>query len=307
MNARVSQSLRCRGSALMLVLWCVMLLSVAVFAVVEMVGLSVDHASYESAAIVAQAQATSGVAVGEVPQLMPDDPILQQAGGGAGGFAVTIGSEGARLNLNYLLLTSHRDVLVNLFTAWGIGMTDAQHAADCLYDWVTPGDLPSLNGAKAAAYAEANLPQRPTHQAFQSWSEVEQVMGVDRIAAARPDWEESFTLWSEGPLDLSTAPADRIAAVFGMPEGRLEALVKMRNGRDGIPGTADDVPINAPLLQAQLGLTSQQMSSLGSEFAFSSAVRRIHSVGRSGAAHASLTVITRLGTSPPQYFVWSER
>jgi type II secretory pathway component PulK len=306
MNARSSHSRRCRGSALMLVLWGIILLSLAVFAVVEMVGLSVDHTSYESTAIQAQAQATSGVAVGEVPQLMPDDPLLQQGGPGTGGFAVTIGSEGARLNLNFLLLTSHRDVLLTLFTSWGVTMTDAQHAADCLYDWVTPGDLASLNGAKAEAYAEAGLSQRPTHQPFQSWSEVQQVLGVDRIAAKRPDWEESFTLWSDGPLDLSAAPADRIAAVFGVPEGRLEALVKMRNGRDGIPGTADDVPITAALLQAQLGLSNEQMSSLSGEFAFSSAVRCIHSVGRSGFARASLTVITRLGSSPPQFFVWSE-
>jgi type II secretory pathway component PulK len=307
MNAPAARPFSRNGSALVLVLWCVMLLSLAVFAVVEMVGLSVDHASYESAAVTAQAQAASGVAVGEVPQLLPDDPLLQQRDSGAGGFNVTISSEGSRLNLNYLLLTGHRDILVTLFTSWGVSMIDAQHAADCLYDWVTPGDLPSLNGAKTEAYAEANLPQRPSGQPFQAWSEVEQVLGVDRIAAARPDWLESFTLWSQGPLDLSAAPADRIAAIFGMNVGRLQALVKLRDGRDGIPGTADDVPITATLVQAQLGLTDQQMAHLSSEYAFSSAVRRIHSVGQSGAARAALTVITRLGTSPPQFFVWSER
>ena len=119
------------------------------------------------------------MAIAEAPQLLRDDPLLRQQIARGRGFTVTIEDESARLNLNYLLLTNHREVLVNLFTSWGVKMDDAQHAADSLYDWVTPGDLPSLNGAKADAYARAGLPQRPRHQPFQSWQEVGLVMGMD--------------------------------------------------------------------------------------------------------------------------------
>jgi type II secretory pathway component PulK len=291
-----------------LVFWCLLVLSLAVFAVVELVELSVEHAAYEQMALQARALAASGVAIAEAPQLLRDDPLLNQTPATGRGFHATIEDEAARFNLNYLLLTSHREVLVNLFTAWGMKMDDAQHAADCLYDWVTPGDLPSLNGAKDDAYAKAGLPQRPSHQPFQSWHEVGLVLGMDAVAAAKPDWQDSFTLWSDGPLDVNQAPAERIAALFGLEPGRVEYLVKTRDGRDGIPGTLDDVPIaSAAILQGELGLSDVQMKALQNEITFGGTVRRIECVGHAGEARAVLSVVLRLNASPVQLLVWSER
>jgi len=307
MNAR-SSSHRQRGSALILVFWCLLLLSLAVFGVVELVELSVEHAAHEQLALEARALAVSGVAIGEAPQLLRDDPLLRQDPAADRHFRVTIEDEAARFNLNYLLLTNHRDVLVNLFTTWGMTMNDSQHAADCLYDWVTPGDLPSLNGAKADAYAKADLPQRPSHQPFQSWHEVGLVMGMDVVAAAKPNWQDSLTLWSDGPLDVNQAPAERIAALFGVDVPRVENLVKTRDGRDGVPGTLDDVPIaNVALLQGELGISDVQMKALQNEITFGSAVRRIQSVGQAGEARAVISVVTRLNSTPIQLLVWSER
>jgi type II secretory pathway component PulK len=296
-----------RGSALILVFWCLLLLSLAVFGVVEIVELSIEHAAHDESDLDARVLAASGVAIGEAAQLLRDDPLLRQDASPGHGFRVTIESEDARLNLNYLLLTNHRDVLVNLFTHWGLKMEEAQHAANCLYDWATPGDLPSLNGAKADAYEKAGLPQRPSHQPFQSWREVALVMGMDAVAAAKPDWQNSFTLWSDGPLDVNEAPAERIAALFGVDTGRAEFLVKTRDGRDGIPGTLDDVPLNAVSLQAGLGLTDVQMKAMQNEIAFGSSVRHIESVGRAGDARAILSVVVRLNQTPQQLLVWSER
>jgi hypothetical protein len=284
MNARFSFQSR-RGSALVLVFWCLLVLSLAVFAVVELVEISVEHAADEQLGLQARALATSGVAIGEAPQLLRDDPLLRQDPAAGQHFRVTIEDEAARFNLNYLLLSNHRDVLVNLFTAWGMTMNDAQHAADCLYDWVTPGDLPSLNGAKADAYEKAGLPQRPSHQPFQSWHEVGLVMGMDAVAAA-----------------------ERIAALFGLEVSRVLYLVKTRDGRDGVPGTLDDVPIaNAAMLQGELGISDVQMQALANQITFSSSVRRIESVGQAGEARSVISVVTRLNSSPPQLLVWSER
>jgi type II secretory pathway component PulK len=297
-----------RGSALVRVFWCLLILSLAVFAVVELVSLSVEHAAHEQLALEAHSLAATGVAIGEAPQLMRDDPLLQQSPSPGRSFHVTIEDEAARLNLNFLLLTDHRDVLVNLFTSWGVKMEDAQHAADSLYDWVTPGDLPSLNGAKAQAYADAGLPQRPSHQPFQSWHEVELVLGVDKIVAVKPDWEDSLTLWSDGPLDVNQASAECLAALFGVEVGRVEPLVETRNGRDGVPGTMDDVPIaSSAILQGELGLSSLQMQTLQSQIVFGSNVRRIESIGTANGIHLRLSVVTRLNVSPPQLLVWSER
>jgi type II secretory pathway component PulK len=306
MNAHMITSRR--GSALVLVFWCLLVLSLAVFAVVELLELSVEHAAHEQMALQARALAASGVAIAEAPQLLRDDPLLNQTLASGRDFHATIEDEAARFNLNYLLLTNHRDVLVNLFTAWGMKMDSAQHAADCLYDWVTPGDLPSLKGAKDDAYAKAGLPQRPSHQPFQSWHEVGLVLGMDAVAAAKSDWQDSFTLWSDGPLDLNQAPVERIAALFGIEQGRVDYLVKTRDGRDGIPGTLDDVPIaSAAILQGELGLSDVQMKALQNEITFGGTVRRIECVGHAGEARAVLSVVLRLNASPVQLLVWSER
>ena len=306
MKTLALQHRRRAGSALLLVFWCLLLLSLAVFAVVELVELSVDHAAYAQRALDARAEAMSGLAIAEEPQLLPDDPVLQKQTSSGQGYRATIESEGARLNLNYLLLTGHRGVLVTLFTRWGMKMDEAQHAAACLSDWVTPGDLPSLNGAKTESYERAGLPQRPTHQPFKSWDEVALVMGIDAVAAARPDWEDSFTLLSDGPLDVNQAPAECIAALFGLDTERADFLVKTRNGRDGMAGTLDDAPLNPATLKSGLGLTDDQMKAMQSQIVFASNVRRIESVGEAGGTHIKITVVTRFTGPAPQLLVWNE-
>ena len=305
MNRRLHR--REAGSALILVFWCLLLLSLAVFAVVEIVELSVEHAAHEQTALLAESAAASGIAVGEEPQLLRDDPVLTQETSPGSGFTVTISSEGARLNLNYLLITNHRDVLVSLFTRWGVKMDAAQHAADCLYDWVSPGDLPSLNGAKSAAYESAGLPQRPSHEAFQSWDEVALVMGVDAVAAVKPDWRDSFTIWSDGPLDVNQASAECLAALFGVDTARVQSIVDLRNGRDKIPGTMDDVQLTAATLQGALGQSDDQMKAMQNEIVFGSTTRRIESIGHAGGVRVKIVAVTRTSSNPPQLLVWSKR
>ena len=161
-----------RGSALILVLWSLLLLGMAVFGVVEMVELSVEHTSHEERAMDARALALSGLALGLNPQLLKDDPLLFQKPAAGRQFKVSLESEGSRLNLNYVLQSGHREILANLFTQWGLKGDQADHVADCLFDWITPGDLRSLNGAKADDYARANLPQRPTYKPFESFDDV---------------------------------------------------------------------------------------------------------------------------------------
>lgn len=297
-----------RGSALIIVLWSIVLLGLAVFGVVEMVELSVEHTAFDAQALDARGLALSGLAIGQSPQLLRDDPLLFQKFPEGRQFRTTIGSEGARLNLNYVLLTNHREILENLFTQWGLPLDQAERVADCMYDWVTPGDLKSLNGAKAADYAQLGLPQRPTYKPFESFDEVELVMGMSLLDKAHPNWRDSFTLWSGGPLNVNEAPADLIAAVFSLDPQQVAMFTKARNGRDGIPGTADDVPVqNLTALQGFLGLSSTKLQQLGAQVSFSDPNRRIDSVGLSSGTQVEISVVTRVNSSPIQYFLWSEQ
>jgi type II secretory pathway component PulK len=296
-----------RGTALILVFWCLLLMGMAIFGVVEMVQLSVEHTSWQEDALQARALAASGVALGLNTQLQKDDPLLVQKTADGGQFKVAISSEGARLNLNFVLLSEHREILVNLFRQWGLEADQADHVANCLYDWVTPGDVRSLNGAKAEDYANAGLKQRPTYQPFVSLDEVDLVMGMDLLDKARPNWRDSFTLWSNGPLNVNEAPPDLIAAVLDYSPKRTAFFAKVRNGRDGIAGTADDVPVaDLATFQRQLGISDSAMEPLASQISFSDPTRRIESVGQAGGSRVMISVVSRLDAIPIHYFLWSE-
>jgi general secretion pathway protein K len=301
-------SSRRQGSALILVLWSLILLTMAILGVVDMVKLSVDHTAHQELALEARALASSGVALGLNPQLLKDDPLLSQEPSPGRQFKVDIQSEGARLNLNYVLLSGHREILVHLFTQWGIPIDQADHVADCLYDWVTPGDLRSLNGAKAPDYAAAGLPQRPSYKPFISFDEVKLVMGMDIVEKAKSDWEDSFTLWSAGPLNINEAPPDLIAAVFSLDPDQVALFTSARNGRDGIAGTADDVPVTSlTVFQEQLGISPLVMQTLTNEVSLSDPNRRVESIGQADGVKVMISVVTQLKTSPIVYLLWSEQ
>jgi len=297
-----------RGSALILVLWCVLLLTMAVFAVLDMVELSVDHSSHNQIALEARTLAATGLAYGLNPQILKDDPLLSQQPSEGRRIQVEIDNEGGRLNLNYVLLTEHREILVNLFVLWGMKIADADRVADCLYDWVTPGDLKSLNGAKADDYARLGLKQRPTYKPFLTLDEADLVIGMDLVDKVRPNWRDSFTVWSNGPLNVNAAPADLIAAVFGLDPKRVQSLTEARNGRDEIVGTSDDVPIpDMAHLQSQLGLSDVVVKDLGSEISFDDPNRRVESIGQVEGVRVIISTVTRLGTTPIQYLTWQEQ
>jgi type II secretory pathway component PulK len=297
-----------KGSALMLVLWALVLLGMAVFGVVELVDLSVDHTSYSERALDARGLALSGLALGLSPQLLKDDPILTEVAGPQRMFKATFGSEGARLNLNYVLLSKNQQILINLFSQWGLPVDQATHVVACMYDWVTPGDLKSLGGAKAQDYINANLPQVPTYQPFDSFDEVALVMDFAMVEKVRPNWQDSFTLWSTGPLNVNEAPPELIAAVFSLDPERVALWTSARNGRDGIAGTADDVPVKSlTTLAGDLGISTTQEQTLGNQVDFSDPNRRIDSVGISQGTQVKISVVTRLNSSPIQYFLWSEQ
>jgi general secretion pathway protein K len=305
---RPPSSISRRGSALIMVLWALLILGMAVFGVVEIVELSIDHTSFDQRALDARGLALSGLALGLHPQLLRDDPLLVQTAGPGRQFKASFGSEGARLNLNYVLLSKHKEILENLFTQWGLSVDQANHVTDCLYDWATPGDLKSLDGAKAQDYVQANLPQLPTYQPFDSFAEVTLVMGFDLVEKVRPNWQDSFTLWSNGPLNVNEAAPELIAAVFSLDPKRVEFFTKARNGRDGIPGTADDVPVqNLTALAGQLGIGELALKALGNQVEFSDSNRRVDSMGVSQGTQVSISVVTRLNSSPIQYFLWSEQ
>jgi len=104
-------SSRNSASMLMLALWALLLISVVVFAWVKAIDRGVDNVSHANRGMEARALAHSGMAVALHPNVTQYSPHLKASFDGARAYRVTIKSEGARLNLNYLLAGSDPDKL----------------------------------------------------------------------------------------------------------------------------------------------------------------------------------------------------
>lgn len=310
-----------RGSALLLVLWSLVLLTMAVFGVVEIVQASVGHSAHLELATRARALALSGLAVAIHPQMERTDSLLHQQPAAGQKWDVELRGEAGRLNLNYVLASGHPEILARLFVLWGLKDEEARYAADCLYNWVTPDensqivvragtspDKPNPPEGKRADYDHAGLTHYPTGHPFGSMTEITYVLGMDAVEKAHPDWQKSFTLWDDGPLDVNEAPDDLLAAVLDLPLSQTKAFVEHRNGRDGLPETDDDVRVsNKAALKSALGLSEKTLSSLGNQLGFNDNVRRVESKGESNGVTVTLSVITRLKSSPPEYLSWTEQ
>ena len=97
-------------------------------------------------------------------------------------------------------------------------------------------------------------------------------------------------------------------------DGHLTSLMDLRTQRETIDGRAnhfvifDDVPVaNAETFQGELGISSTAMTTLGSQISFKDPNRRIESVGQAQGTQVMISVVTKLNSSPIQYFLWSEQ
>jgi general secretion pathway protein K len=295
------------GSALLLVLWSLLLLSMSVFGVVEIVQTSISHASHLEAQAQARALAMSGLAVALHPDMKKNDSLLKQQPAQGGLWDVKMRGEAGRLNLNYVLSHGHREILTRLFTGWGMKQAEAGTATDCLYDWITPGNTASPHGAKEADYRRAGLTHFPSGKPFASLAEAMQVMGMTEVEKVKPDWQDAFTLWSDGPLDVNEASPDLLAAVFALPPSETEAFVETRNGKDGIPETDDDVIVKDTAgLKSALGLSDTTLTPITNEISFADTIRRVESSGKTDGVAVTISAVVRLQSSPPEYLLWTE-
>lgn len=300
-------SSRAGGSALLLVLWSLLLLSMSVFGVVEIVQSSVSHAAHLASASQARALALTGLSIAMHPDMKPGNSLLQQQPAAGEKFEVTLRGEAGRLNLNHVLEKDHRDILIRLFTGWGLKQAQAAAVADCLYDWIAPGDKPSPNGAKEADYRHAGMPNIPTGKPFTSFAEVAEVMGMSAVEKVNPDWQDSFTLLSDGPLDVNEASPELISAVLNLPSSQVEAFVEKRNGKDCLPETQDDAPLaDTAALKTAFGLGDKTFAAISDQVTVSDPVRRIESTGTVDGVAVVFTVVMRLQSSPPEYLAWKE-
>ncbi len=285
------------GSALMLMIWAVLLMSVTVMGVVEYIRSSARESLQAAYQFKALHLAESGLAVGLHPNTRRGDVVLKQKIGPDSGFDVVINYEGARIPINYATDERLREAIYNLFIYWQLNADQAAIAADSLADWVDNDNTPRANGAEADYYQQLGIYDAPRNQGFTRVDEMLLVRGMDAVDRHKPEWREYFSVYGEGQIDLRTVFKDVLLAVTGASENDVARFISERDGADGIPATEDDRRIRDEEAYQLLGLSGDRLASIrGIVNDDDTTLRRITSIGWVGDKRSKIIVVTRRNT-----------
>jgi len=289
------------GSALVLVFWIVAILGLAVFAAVRIVAFDLEVVSSQVQGSRAKHFAEMGIAIGANPAVERDDPLLKGTLDESGeGYSVQLRSEANRLNLNAILLRDDKSLLRSLFVDWGMKLDDAEDTVDALADWIDQDDEVALNGAESNYYKNLGRLNQPFNRPFYNLGEVRLVRGIELLERLNPDWQEAFTLWSSGALDVNEAAPELLAAAAEVSYDRAAAVIDAVLGPDRLRDTEDDVRFND--LEEVLDLLNVpdiMRPIVTPRLTLNDTTTRIESTGRSGSAARKVTLIVRNRTGRP--------
>jgi len=291
------------GSALLLVLWALLLLSAAIFAwTVSIQGSAVRYGN-DNRVFEALTMARSGIAISLHPGVSYQTAIPNEELASGLGFKVRITSEGGRLNLNWLL-RGEDPMKLTILKQWlerkGLDFNQRETFVDCLLDYVDGDNVKRLNGA------EDDGDHHPANRELQSVDELVRVKGTEPLTSL-PGWQEELTVHSQGPIDLNGASTEILSLLPGIGESRIRQFVEYRQGRDGLDGTPDDGTFaNLAAVQEFLGLTAAQFKVLNGLITYKDPTLRIISEGHSGNLTRQIVVVTRKSGGKPQTLAWKE-
>lgn len=287
---------RSRGMALLLVLVTVMALTLIVGGLWESSQPGWEENTRSRANYQAGLLAESGLAVAMHPAIERGDVALRHEFDPNRSYEVRITSEGSKIPVNSLTETAWREATVELFVSWGLDAATASVAADSLADWVDEDSDALANGAEQPWYAGFEHPEFPANAPFTSLEQMLFVAGMDEVARFEPMWRDYFTIYSDGLVDLNTAPWQVVLAVTGATEDSALSFVAVRNGDDGIEGTIDDYFFeDAGEVQAVLGLSTTQWNEISSLVSVgdTGGIVRFESTGRIGDYEKTHVVLAR--------------
>lgn len=289
------------GSAMVAVLWLVAVLSLALVAAVRVVAFDIDVASARVHGARARHLAEMGIAVGANPVVERSDPLLRQFDELAGeGFEVRLVSEGAKFNINAILMRDDKPLMQAMFIDWGLDLEQAQALADALGDWVDPDDNVALNGAEEEAYLEMGRVNQPFNRPFYHLDEVRLVRGMDLVEAYNPNWREWFTIWSGGLLDLNEADPALIAVAAETSPEEASVIPETVRGPDGLRDTDDDAPFqSAQDALALIGVDASLRPDIAGRMTVNDTTTRIESIGSVQGARRKISLIVRNRTGRP--------
>jgi len=308
----VTAQIRPSGAALLLVLWAITVISFAVLWMADAVNLELETTVSDSAGLRARQIAVSGVALGLHRQVKREDTGLLNRDFGAGErMEVRVRGEGGRFNINRMLQEQDRITLLNLFTLWGLSADEGNALIDKLADWVDQDEFRTgFGGAERAEYEAVGITDAPANRPFRSVPEMGRVLGMEKLAALKPDWAESFTIFGDGQIDVNEAGAEVLQAATGITPEMVQGILQQRRGSDGVEPSEDDQRFDdvsqvAGWLAGSTLPPEQIMSRLTTE----SSVKRIDSRGIVGERSRLISVVAEEGEvgEAATYLLWEEK
>lgn len=289
------------GFALIAVLWLIAILSLAAVTTLRVISFDMELATAKVHGSRAFQLAETGIALGTNPAVERNDPLLQRIDEPNNEEVhVTLTSEGARFNINSLVLSEDKTLIRSIFTNWGLDLDSAQALTDALNDWVDADGEVALNGAEAAEYEKMGRINQPFNHPFYDIEEMRLVRGMDQIESLRPDWRNWFTVWSSGKLDINEASAELIAAAAEITESQASVIPETILGPDGIRDTEDDVPFkDVASALSLLGIGGETGQHIAQRFTVNDTTTRITSTARSGDSKRRIIAIVRNRTGKP--------
>jgi general secretion pathway protein K len=289
-----------RGAALIAVLWLIAILAMSCMTTLRVISFDMELASAKIHGSEARHVAEMGIALGSHNLVKRTDPILHHLDPKTGdGFDVKLTSEGGRFDINYILAGKDKELLRSIFISWGLELDDAQSVADALKDWSDPDDNEELKGAEKKFYLKEGCINQPFNRPFYSLEEMALVRGMDLVEAVRPDWRNSFTIWSNSALDVNEASAELIAVAADIPVNRADSIPEKVRGDDGVRDTKDDVLFEDKTAALELIGISPQDPIIAKRFSAKNETMRIESTGHAAGAKRKITVILANRTGRP--------
>ena len=300
------------GAALLLVLWAITVISFSVLWMANVVNLELETTVSDSAGLTARQIAVSGVALGLHPQVKRDDTELLNRDLGAGErMEVRIRGEGARFNLNRLLKDQDRITMLNLFTLWGLTADEGNALIDKLTDWVDEDEFRTgFGGAERTEYEAVGITDAPANRPFRSVPEMGRVLDMEKLAALKPDWADSFTIFGDGLIDVNEAEADVLQAVTGATPEMVQGILQQRRGSDEIEPSEDDLRFDdVGQVAGWLAGSTLPLEQIMGRLTTESSVKRIDSRGVVGERSRRISVVAASGEGgeTATYLLWEEK
>ncbi len=167
-----------RGSALILVLWISLLLSLILIAIITVSRSELRITKARQDAFLARNAAMTALetAAFEIATKRDQSQVFTSMTMEIDGYTVTVEKSdyAKKLDLNF----ASEAELTRFFTFIGQDPELAQTLAANIADWRDPDEIARPNGAEARDYVRARDKRRPANRAFRSVSELEEVLGI---------------------------------------------------------------------------------------------------------------------------------